>query len=66
MNPCVLKSLFPINDGIGLIELTRCVMFDIIDCEASWFSITYGERDMVKSPYVARNIRKWNQSVNRV
>lgn len=41
-------------------------MFDVIDYDASWFSINYEERDLVKPLYVAKSIRKWNQSVNGV
>lgn len=66
LGPSVLKPLFPFKGGIGLIELPRCVMFDKTDCDASCFPINYVERDLVKSLSVAKDVRKWNQSVNRV
>lgn len=67
MGLSVLKALSLFIDGmLGLIELSRCAVCDVIDCDANWFSVSYVERDRVKPLYVAKSTWKRHQSVNRV
>lgn len=58
MGPSALKPLFPLNDGTGLIELTRCVMFDITDWYASWFVTKLCEKGPGKVPLCGKEYKE--------
>lgn len=53
--PFVLSPLFPCIDGMleGLTEPSRFAVFDVIDYDATWFSVNYVDRGQEKSLYMA-------------